>query len=202
MNQDDRCARPLGASMGSVGFGAARRARPCIPINNETKELRCPPRPIWSRHRAPDAPAAIFTSDNEPPADIYIFNSINPQSPGRLAHGNVFLSFPRPFLLLSSLSSSSSSPSPPPPGLQAVRHQQPHRRRHLLALIDRKGSLPPSRTLFRFSLFHLSIPLARAGSHFCPKRNFIRLRQGKETKRSRRRRRKRKKGVRYDGARK
>lgn len=63
----------------------------------------------------------------------------------------------------------------------AVRHQQPHRRRHLLALIDRKGSLPPSRTPFRLPLFHLSIRLARAGLHFCPRRNFIRLRRGMET---------------------
>lgn len=45
-----------------------------IPINNETKELDIHPSHLLFR------PAAIFTSDNEPPADIYIFNNINPQT--------------------------------------------------------------------------------------------------------------------------
>lgn len=72
------------------------------------------------------------------------------------------------------------------------RHQQPHRRRHLLALIDRKGS--PSRTPLLLSPVHLSVPLARAGLHFCPRRNFIRSRRERETEGSER--------VRYDAARK
>ena len=48
------------------------------------------------------------------------------------------------------------SPLPHLSGPMAVRHQQPHRRRHLLALIDRKGSLPPlaySLSVFLFSIF-------------------------------------------------
>lgn len=53
----------------------------------------------------------------------------------------------------------------------ASRHQQqPHRGRHLLALIDRKGSP---------RVFPLSVARALAGSHFCPRRNFISLKRGR-----------------------
>lgn len=108
-----------------------RSLSPRIPINNETKELRertTPPHLAGpSRHRAPDA---IFTSDNEPPADIYIFNSINPQR-ARSAR-----SWQRAFLSAPLSASSLLHPT------MAGRHQQPHRGRHLLALIDRKGSPP------------------------------------------------------------
>lgn len=72
----DRAERgETAAFVRSVGFDACAwplARAPRIPINNETKELR---------ERTAPSGSAIFTSDNEPPADIYIFNSINPQSP-------------------------------------------------------------------------------------------------------------------------
>lgn len=65
----------------------------------------------------PDAPAAIFTSDNEPPADIYIFNSVNPQSP--IVSLMATFSFPLFFSLLAfplnpHLHDRSPSTTPPP----------------------------------------------------------------------------------------
>lgn len=117
----DRRARSLVQSVGFDADGlcmAALASR--IPINNETKELR-----ERENHPAPSGwasagtrPAAIFTSDNEPPADIYIFNSINPQSPAGSLMATRF-PFRSPFRLSSPRLSSSPyhgrSPSTTPP---------------------------------------------------------------------------------------
>lgn len=126
-------------------------------------------------HLAPDASAAIFTSDNEPPADIYIFNSINPQS--SVVSLMATLSFPLFFSLLSRLSPQtpylhdrSPSTTPPPTPFISLNWSE----RVSLAVLPL--------LLFIF----LSPSRARAGLHFCPRRNFIRTRRGKETKGSRR----------------